>query len=456
MNECKPLRLIPMAMLIALSTALAADPAPLPRAPTPQQLHYDRRSPVVVAVEQVKDAVVNISSTRLVQVSTGIFNDEEFERFFGMPDPFSRTVKATSLGSGVVIHPDGYVLTNAHVVARASEITCTFGQQTQVKARLVSADPAHDLAILKIDSPKPLPYVRMGRSDDLMIGETVIAIGNPLGYSHTVTTGVVSAVEREVQLGQQLVLKGLIQTDASINPGNSGGPLLNVNAELIGVNTAIRGDAQNIGFAIPIQTARDDLAYLLDFARVNDLLFGATLADAKEGLTVNEVKAGTPAAEGGLAAGDRVRSVDGKECPTLMDFNVMMLGKAPGQTCRLAVVRDGKNQELKVQLLAAPKPDGNALLWEHFGLKVREVDAAAARKFNLQPGAGLMVVQMAENSQADRIGLQVGDLLVQVDRLRVNSLDDLGKALKGVPPGQTLQMTFVRGRYQLWTKLTAK
>ncbi len=445
------------------AAAQAAQPSgrPLPPAPTPQeaarQLHFDRRSPVVQAVGRVKDAVVNISSTRLVRVSFGGFDDEMFERLFGGPDPFSRTVKTTSLGSGVVIHPSGYVLTNAHVVARATEVTCSFTESETFSARLISTDAPHDLAVLKIESPRPLPFLPMGRSDDLLIGETVIAIGNAMGYSHTVTTGVVSAVNRHIQLTEELALNRLIQTDASINPGNSGGPLLNINGELIGINTAIRGDAQNIGFAIPIDAARDELAFLLDFARVRELQFGARLED-KDGLRVAQVDAGSPAAAGGLAVGDVVLSVDGVDCPSLMEFNVAMLEKAAGQTCRFQVRRPDRPApaELKVQLLAKPRPDGNALLWAHFGMKVRPVDADLARQLRLRAGVGLVLTQMNEDSPAAQAGLQVGDLLIQVDTLYVNSLDDLGQALKSVQPEQVLRLGFLRGRFQVYVRMKAK
>jgi serine protease Do len=459
-------QLLQTVMVVPLLTA--ATSARDPVAPTPQEaeraIRFDRRSPVVIAVEQARDAVVNISSTRVVKVRSSIF-DDDFERFFNMPDPFQRTVKTTSLGSGVVIHPAGYVLTNAHVVARATEITCSFsrgenGEKTRdVTARLISADPAHDLAILKIDAPdgQPLPHIEMGRSDDLMIGETVIAIGNPLGYSHSVTTGVISQIGREVRISRELTLKNLIQTDASINPGNSGGPLLNINGELIGINTAIRGDAQNIGFAIPIETAKKDLGFLLDFARVNDVVFGAKLTDSRPGLLVLDVEPDTPAAKAKLRAGDRVLAVDGKAVKSLLDFNVRMLEKQAGDRCKLRLRRDESMiGDVTVALAPAPKPDGNALLWAHFGMKVRELDAETARRFRLPPRVGLIVTEMQPDSQADSIGLRVGDVLVQVDRLRVHTLDELGKALKDTVRGRELRMTFLRGRYQLWTRLRAK
>lgn len=457
-------RLYATVSLLVLATAVAwADPGapPLPQAPTPQQLRFDRRSPVVVAVARVKDAVVNISSTRLVQVRFGLFDDDVFNRFFpDQNEPFRRTVRATSLGSGVVIHPAGYVLTNAHVVARASEITCTFSDKTSHDAKLISADPTHDLAVLKIEidpkDAKPLPFVKMGRSDDLMIGETVIAIGNPLGYSHTVTTGVVSALGREIRLSDELTLDGLVQTDASINPGNSGGPLLNINSELIGVNTAIRGDAQNIGFAIPIDAARTELAWLLDFARVKDMLFGASLEEKQGELVASRIEAESPAAKAKLAVGDRIVAVDGTNVDSLLEFNVAMMRKSADESADLTVLRNGKRQVVTVKLPAAPKPDGNALLLAHFGMRARALDKETAQRLRLREGVGLVITSMSEKSKAFESGLRVGDVLLAVDKLAVNSTDNLGQAIKDIRPGQKVRMTFLRGPYQLLISLEAQ
>jgi S1-C subfamily serine protease len=214
-----------------------------------------RRTPVVEVFEASRDAVVNISSTEVVEVR------DPFDRFFdGVFDRRHRTrprqYRNTSVGSGFVIHSDGYIVTNAHVVARSTDRTVTFADGREFDAQVLASDRDHDVAILKIEASEALKPLAMGQSTDLMIGETVIAIGNPLGYQHTVTAGVVSAVDRDLMFSKDHMMRGLIQTDASINPGNSGGPLLNVLGELIGVNTAVRGDAQNIGFAIPVNQVR--------------------------------------------------------------------------------------------------------------------------------------------------------------------------------------------------------
>ena len=234
--------------------------------PTSHNGHAQRRTPVVEVFDGAKDAVVNISSTQIVKTRSPFGIDQFFNDIFDLPTR-PRQFKRTSVGSGFVLHQAGYIVTNAHVVARTAEQKVIFADQREYDAQVVATDHEHDLAVLKIDPPQPLVPLRLGSSDDLMVGETAIAIGNPLGYQHTVTAGVISALDRTLELRGDLSFEGLIQTDASINPGNSGGPLLNVLGELIGINTAIRGDAQNIGFAIPVDQLRDILPDLLDVER---------------------------------------------------------------------------------------------------------------------------------------------------------------------------------------------
>ncbi|MCH8853078.1 MAG: trypsin-like peptidase domain-containing protein, partial [Planctomycetes bacterium] len=227
--------LITLGCLSVGGTAVADAPADNPR-----------RTLVVEAFEKTHGAVVNISSTRIVEISRSRspleFFFQDFDSFLG---PRTRRYKSTSVGSGFVIHKNGYIVTNAHVVDRTTDVKITFDDQTSYDAEVVAEDRAHDLALLKIEPKSPLPVLQFGDSSDLMIGETVIAIGNPLGYEHTLTMGVVSATDRDLKLtgartGQPVVYANLIQTDAGINPGNSGGPLLNVLGQLIGINTAIR------------------------------------------------------------------------------------------------------------------------------------------------------------------------------------------------------------------------
>ncbi len=286
-----------------------------------------RHTPVVKAVENTKSAVVSISTHEQVYERDNPFSsrrhDPFFDRFFEnfMDDRYQiKESVRTHLGSGVIIEARGYVLTNWHVIEKASAIAVTTDDDKEYKAVLVGADRKSDLAVLKIESSETFKPVPPGDSDAILIGETVIAIGNPFGFSHTVTTGVVSALHRTIRENDQ-VYEDFIQTDASINPGNSGGPLLNINGELVGINTAIYGEAQGIGFAIPVNTARRIVDDLLRYGEVRPAWIGLTVegltrsAAGKLGYTgvhgvmAAEVITGSPAARSGLAAGDIILSI---------------------------------------------------------------------------------------------------------------------------------------------------
>jgi len=238
-----------------LLVVLAA--APLAGQPDERSL---RRTPVVVVFEAARDAVVNISSTEVVEVR------DRFDQLFGRRRAQPRRLKRTSIGSGFVVHPEGYIVTNAHVVRRAADIQIITADDRTIQAQVVAEDAEHDLAILKIPAPSPLPYLKLGRSNDIMVGETVIAIGNPFGFQNTVTAGIISALDRDLHFGRETVYRGLIQTDTPINPGNSGGPLFNAAGQVVGIVVsklnALRiakatGDVpQNINFAIKSSLAR--------------------------------------------------------------------------------------------------------------------------------------------------------------------------------------------------------
>ena len=278
------IRPISLALAYIFSLASAAWAAPPPLTPAQQR----RVTPIVDVVRQQLDAVVNVSATHIVTEG----GDDTFEQ--------PREMRENSVGSGAVIHPAGYVLTNAHVVARASELTVIFADGHKLPAELVATLPEEDVAIIKVAPPAPLQAITLGRSDDLMVGETVVAIGNPVGLEHSVTSGIISAVGREMKASGGVSFKDIIQTDAAINPGNSGGPLLNILGAQIGVNTAIRTDAQNVGFAIPIDRVRALLPRLLAVeakSRVRlGLGLGAEVTAPIAGVTIATVEKGSPAA----------------------------------------------------------------------------------------------------------------------------------------------------------------
>ena len=258
--------------------------------------------------------------------------------------------EVTVLGSGAVIHEDGYVVTNAHVVEGSEQIKVSFSDANEFPATIISADTNKDIAFLKIEAGRKFPFVQLGRSDDLMIGETVIAIGNPFGYSNTVSTGVISAIGRDVQVSQGLWLRGLIQTDAPINRGNSGGPLLNINGEFIGITTAIMspsGGSVGIGFAIPVDTIADNLTQMLMPEKLRRVQLGLVIGRMQmlgniKGLAVSSVVKNSPADKEGIKAGDLIVEIDDKPVTGFLDFFVKMMNKEVGQPIVIRIYPAGR------------------------------------------------------------------------------------------------------------------
>lgn len=400
-----------------------------------------RRTPVVEVFEQCRDAVVNISTTRVVRMRSlnyGSMLDEIFD--FGRPRVRDRRVQ--SVGSGVVVHESGFIVTNAHVVSQASDVQVTFADKQTWPAAVVAVDPEHDLAVLKVDPPRPLATQKLGRSNDLLVGETVVAIGNPMGLQHTVTTGIVSAIDRDLQFGEEVSYKGLIQTDAPINPGNSGGPLLNLNAELIGINTAIRGDAQNIGFAIPVDRLWELLPQLLDIERRQRVRFGLGVSGTEA--RVVAVRPDSPAAAAGLKINDRILRFNGRELHSGIDYYVHLLGQTPDSTVRLTVQRGGDTLEVPVALQSIPVPDGQELAGRLLGVELEEVPDAVRQKYELPAYAGLIVTNVERGGPADRVGMRPTDLILRLDRVPVVSLKDVGLALEQTRPGDRVLVEGLR------------
>ena len=401
------------------------------RAEPPQRQR--RRSPVVEVFEECRNAVVNISTTSIQRVRVlrhGSLWDDVFD--FGRP--FIREQRVQSVGSGVLIHENGYVVTNAHVVAQTSDVRVIFADEREVEATIVSVDPEHDLAVLKVESNTPLPYVELGRSGDIMVGETVVAIGNPLGLQHTVTSGIVSALGRDLHFRQDVSYHGLIQTDAAINPGNSGGPLLNVDAELIGINTAIRGDAQNVGFAIPVDRLWALLPKMLDIERRQRVRFGLEVSGPEAEVTA--VHPDSPAAGAGLHPGDRLVRFNKVPLRDGIDYYVHLLEQKPGETIRLEYVRGQKTLDAKVALQPIPPADGQELASALLGMELAPLSETLARRYRLPKNVGFVVERVARAGPADGAGIATGDVILRVNRLLVRSTGDLGLALETVNPGE--------------------
>jgi serine protease Do len=415
-----------------------------------------RVTPAVEVVREQGDAVVNVSATHVVESRGGLW-----EGFFDAP----RRATSNSVGSGAIVHSSGYVLTNAHVVARASELDVLLRDGRRFPASLVAQLPDDDVAVVKIDVPPgtKLPTVRLGRSDDLMVGETVIAIGNPVGLQNSVTAGILSAVDRSFDVGRGVRFEGVLQIDAAINPGNSGGPLFNAVGEMIGVNTAIRGDAQNVGFAIPIDRVKALLPRLLAVESRGRARLGLSIGGEApgRGVVVGAVEKGAPADRAGLQPGMVIAGVAGRPTLSVVDALVALLEQPVGRPFVVRVVLpEGTIDEVKLALEERPKPDGAQLARARLGVGLQELDAARAATVGLRRGAGLLVVDVDKRGPAAAVGLQAGDLIVRVGPYGVKTLDQLGVVLEQAASGTRVGLRVVRftrdAAFQVEVELVAR
>ena len=401
----------------------------------------------------VKDAVVNISSTRIVTARVGT-GDEVFDRFFGGT---IRQVPAQSLGSGFVIHSSGYIITNEHVVDQATDVQVVFSDGEKLEAQVLATDNEHDLAVLKVTPKKPLTAMVLGASEDLAIGEPVYAIGNPFGYSGTMTRGIVSAVDRTLEVSEKKSYKGLIQTDASINPGNSGGPLLNAYGQVIGVNTAIRADAHGIGFAIAISRMRDLLPGFLNSEILNRTELGFTVQERRTirppatvatELVIAKLQANSPAAKAGLKDGDVLTMVDGLPMTSIVDAMVPLAALKPGDkvTLRVAASKAGaKEPEYSFAVNKAPPLESETVLAGKLGVEALTVTPAIAKKYKLAVMQGVMIVSVKADTPAATAGLKTGDVLYQLGPYYVNSIEDVATLLKTVKEEVDVRIGLIRG-----------
>ena len=421
-----------LAALLALgSAASAAARSALPRAD--ERSTGNRRTPVVVAVEKVRGAVVNVSAEELVRIRVpsrgGSIADYLFGEFLEQPR-FRRGYAVTSLGSGVIVSPDGYVLTNNHVVERGARFRVGLLDGRELIAKVVGTDPSSDLAVLKLDAKEKLPFVPVGRSDDLLIGETVIAIGNPFGLSHTVTTGVVSAVHRNFKAGDR-TLFDFVQTDASINPGNSGGPLLDIDGRLVGINTAIIGErSAGIGFAIPIDRARRVAEDLIEHGEVREGYLGLSVEDlppregAREGtsggVAVTAVDPGSPAERAGVRKGDVLEAVDGFPLGSAEEFRFRVRDLGIGATAKLDGVRGKQRVAAEVIAVEMGPQRVETLVQRRTGITLGEE--------RLQGQGVLVVRKVAARTPAAQAGIQPGDLVREVNSAEVATLEEFRRA----------------------------
>ena len=421
----------------------AVEQGPRQQAPTiPPSVSAARRSPVAVVAHNVLPSVVNIETEATMR-------RRQVDPFF---DPFGifgggQPRVSQSLGSGFVWSSDGIVVTNNHVVEGASRITVNFQDGSRLPATLLGVDPDSDLAVLRVNS-KSLTAAPIGTSADLMIGETVVAVGNPFGLSGTVTTGVVSALGRSVPSAEAgRTFTDFIQTDASINPGNSGGPLLNIEGRVIGINVAIYAQAQGIGFAIPVDRARKVIQDLLRYGQVHSAWIGAVTATltpeearrldvrASRGAIVARVFSGSPAQAAGLRPGDIITAIDGRPVDSRESFSTYTATATPGQAINLTILREGSSRSVQLRPADPPESLGIRILQEVAGLSVTDESRS------------VVIDEVIRGSRSENVGLAAGDIIVGVNGTEVRSVRALNDELIKAAERSSIVLSVARGRF---------
>lgn len=378
-----------------------------------------RKTAIVKAVERVRASVVNIKGEKTIPATNSQVSRVESGR------------RVNGMGTGVIIDPRGYIVTNHHVVDGVREIQVTTAEGEHYVARLMARDPETDLAVIKIDTPKRLPVIDIGTSVDLMPGESVIAVGNAYGYEHTVTRGIVSALHRAVQVSDAQYYEDLIQTDASINPGNSGGPLLNIDGEMIGINVAVRAGAQGIGFAIPVDKAIGVAGELIAACGARNNWHGLGIVNdtsAKNAIIVESVEKQSPAAQVGLQPGDTITAVGETAVERPLDFYRELLDRKAGEQVKLSFKRGGESLAASLTLAqpqtAAKTPSGP--MWDLLGLELKPIPPEEFRQlYQTRYRGGLTVLDVRPQSAAAAQGIRRGDVLVGMHLWETISLENV-------------------------------
>ncbi len=403
-------------------------------------------------------AVVNISTVKVVETSQRLHRffspfheeggplDEFFKQFFGELPQQKR--RQNSLGSGFIISSDGYIVTNNHVIEKADEIEVILQEgKDSVPAEVMGLDPETDLALLKIDVDRELPVLEFGDSDQLQVGQWVLAIGNPFGLDHTVTAGIISAKGRVIGAGPY---DNFLQTDASINPGNSGGPLLNLQGEVVGINTAIVSSGQGIGFAIPSNMARNVISQLQEYQKVKRGWLGVTIQDVDEntakalelpearGALVASAREDDPAHKAGLRAGDVIVELDGKSIRDAGELTREVGNLQPGQKVEVKFWRQGRTHTVELKLgerdLETARRDDRQKLdpdrTDFLGMQVKQVGEQEARSLGLSTVQGLLVTEVEEGSPAAQANVRRGDVILEANGRAVNRPAELHDVLE--------------------------
>lgn len=421
--------------------------------------------------QKVSPAVVNIQTVKIMKGGGRVFrhfspgpwgeNDPRkdfFDRFFG-PEQ-QRDFKQRSLGSGFIISPDGYIVTNNHVVEDADEIRVILKDGKEFDATIEGRDPNTDLALIKVKAAVPLPSLALGNSESLNVGEWVVAIGSPFGLEQTVTAGIISAKGRVIGSGPY---DDFLQTDASINPGNSGGPLLNMDGEVVGINTAIIAGGSGIGFAIPINMAKGIIDQLKSHGEVVRGWLGVQIQDLtkemseyhgakdKKGALVLEVIEGNPAAKAGIKAKDIITEVNGKPIESVRDLTRIIADIPVGDTAVVTVIRNGKQEKIKVNIAkrdakevasktTKEKPD------EDLGIRVVDITPEMVQRYELPEKSGVIVTNLAPGGKAAEAGLQVGDVIKEINHQEISSTDEYRKAMNAADSAKDISLFIRRQR----------
>lgn len=420
--------------------------------------------------EMASPAVVNIRTVKTIKgggrvfrhFKRGPFGEDDprqdfFNKFFG--ENHQREFKQRSLGSGFLIDKDGYIVTNNHVIENADKIEVILKDEKRFEAEIVGRDANTDLALIKIKPERNLPVLQFGDSDTLKVGQWVVAIGNPFGLDNTVTAGIVSAKGRVIGSGPY---DDFIQTDASINPGNSGGPLLNMNGEVIGINTAIIASGQGIGFAIPVNLARGIIEQLKQKGVVTRGWLGVGIQPLSEelaayygiengkGVLVTEVFPGNPADAAGIKPKDIILSVSGKKVETVRDLTSMIAAIGVGETAKIKVLRDGRTKTFMVKIAKREDAKITAIHprkehQEKLGLLVAELTSEMARRYNLKEEKGVIVAGVKPGSKAEESGVQMGDIIKEINHHGITTVEDFTQAINNIKDGESINM-FIRRR----------
>ena len=432
--------------------------------------------------KKLDPAVVNIYTTTIVKQQPSMFpfdffDDDFFDDWFGVPrtpknrppqqpqQPREREFKQRSLGSGFIINEDGYILTNNHVVSGADEIKVKLmGDETEYPAKIVGTDEQTDIALIRVETKKKLPILPLGDSEKLEVGEWVLAIGNPAGLGHTVTKGIISSKGRSLEeIGLRHPYYNFIQTDAAINPGNSGGPLINTKGEVVGINTAILRNYQGIGFAIPINIAKDLLPQLKEGKVIRGWL-GVGIQEITEemrkkfkipadqnGVLVTQVFEGDPAHKAGIAAWDIIVEIDGKPVKNSKDLIQIIGSYEPGRKVNLKVLRNGEFKTFTVSVterkeeVAAKKPEEKSK--KDLGITVAQITKQLASDMDLTKDEGVVITAVEQNSVAAEATLRKGDIILDIDRKAIKTIKDFDKTVSEFKPGETIFIRVQRGVY---------